>query len=132
MANKVIEITFDVVPMGKARPRLGRHGVYTPARTAKAEKDIKAIALDYVRNHKIQPLKGALKAEIIFYFVKPKSVKNRPFPSIKPDVDNLCKLHIDSLNNILYKDDSQIIDLHAVKLYGHRFQVKMKLEEIEG
>lgn len=39
-------------------------------------------------------------------------------PIVKPDIDNLVKLVGDSLNGIAYKDDSQIVEVMAVKKYG--------------
>lgn len=37
----------------------------------------------------------------------------------RPDVDNLAKFVLDSLNGILYNDDRQVVSLHVMKMYDH-------------
>ncbi|WP_332834903.1 RusA family crossover junction endodeoxyribonuclease [Clostridium perfringens] len=38
-------------------------------------------------------------------------------PTKKPDVDNIAKIILDSLNGVAYKDDSQIVDIRIIKKY---------------
>jgi Holliday junction resolvase RusA-like endonuclease len=38
-------------------------------------------------------------------------------PTTTSDVDNLAKFVLDSLNEILYEDDRQVVSLHAIKMY---------------
>lgn len=43
---------------------------------------------------------------------------NMQFPTKrKHDIDNYCKPVLDSLNGIVYEDDSQIVDLRVTKSY---------------
>ena len=37
----------------------------------------------------------------------------------KPDVDNMAKFVLDSLNGVLYEDDSQVVTLNATKVYDN-------------
>ena len=37
----------------------------------------------------------------------------------KPDVDNLEKFVLDSLNGVLYDGDSQVVTLNATKMYNN-------------
>ena len=67
---------------------------------------------------------------IIFRMKRPKShfVNNRPGPgrlkktappqtsTIRTDVDNLTKFVLDSMNEVLYEDDRQIMSIHVTKL----------------
>ncbi len=39
-------------------------------------------------------------------------------PSIKPDIDNLVKTIFDISNDCLWRDDSQIVELHATQQYS--------------
>jgi Endodeoxyribonuclease RusA len=39
------------------------------------------------------------------------------YPTTSSDVDNLAKFVLDSMNDILYADDRQIVSLHAIKVY---------------
>jgi len=43
------------------------------------------------------------------------------------DLDGICKLILDSMNKVAYKDDSQIIELHAYKKFGKVAQTEIKV-----
>jgi len=81
-------------PVPKARARTVRGHSYTPARTAAAEKAIKALALAAGWT----PLDGPVAVTLHFY------VPDRR----RRDIDNLTKLVLDALNGIAWHDDSQI------------------------
>jgi Holliday junction resolvase RusA-like endonuclease len=51
-------------------------------------------------------------------------------PSVKPDLDNLCKAVLDALNGIAYHDDKQIVELHLSKAYSDHPRTEIKLEEL--
>lgn len=54
----------------------------------------------------------------VFVFERPKSVK-RDAPSVKPDVDKLARALLDAVTDAgVWKDDSQVTDLHVEKVYG--------------
>ena len=36
----------------------------------------------------------------------------------KPDCDNMAKFYLDCMNELIYKDDAQICDLHVKKIYS--------------
>ena len=48
-------------------------------------------------------------------------------PTKKPDLDNVAKIILDSLNKIAYDDDSQIVDLHIRKYYSDNPRVLVSL-----
>lgn len=50
-------------------------------------------------------------------------------PTIKPDVDNIAKVILDSLNGLAYKDDKQIVFCAISKWYGENPRVEVILEE---
>ena len=50
-------------------------------------------------------------------------------PTKKPDLDNIAKAILDSLNGIAYKDDSQIVSLLISKKYSDRPRVEIALKE---
>ena len=79
-----------------------------------------------------QPVAGPVEAVITFYLPRPKghygTGKNAgvlkasapEFPAGVPDVDKLCRSTLDGLKEGgAYLDDSQVVDLHAVKRYAH-------------
>jgi crossover junction endodeoxyribonuclease RusA len=54
-----------------------------------------------------------------FYFQRPASVsKSRAYPSVKPDLDKLCRAVLDALTGILWVDDGQVVRLAARKDYS--------------
>lgn len=54
------------------------------------------------------------------------------YPTKRPDVDNLAKVVCDALNDVAYKDDTQIIDLHILKFYTtQRPRVIVELKRYE-
>ena len=48
----------------------------------------------------------------------------------KPDVDNIAKAILDSLNGLPYKDDNQVAELVVRKEYGLENRIIVELEEI--
>ena len=55
---------------------------------------------------------------VIFYLPRPKSVLDRAYPAVMPDLDKLVRAVGDSLSGVVYVDDSRIISLTAKKLYA--------------
>lgn len=120
-----VAFEFAGPPIGKARPRITRWGAYTPQRTAKHEASIKAAAGQAMAGQK--PLEGPLKGSLIFTMPIPASwpkrkrqdaEEGRIWPTGKPDADNLAKAVMDACNGVVYVDDSQIVALAVVKMYG--------------
>lgn len=63
------------------------------------------------------PWKGPICITLLFFIRRPKS-STRKLPTVKPDLDNLCKGVIDALkNDLLFHDDSQIIEINSGKYY---------------
>lgn len=70
---------------------------------------------------KDQPLKGKIKLVIIFFMPIPKGsskMRDGEWHTKKPDLDNCVKLILDSMNGIVFEDDSQVCMLIAMKGYG--------------
>jgi crossover junction endodeoxyribonuclease RusA len=66
-------------------------------------------------------LDEAVEVSIIFYLPRPKTVQDRQFPTVTPDVDKLARAVLDSLSGVVYTDDARVIRLTAYKLYAdHR------------
>jgi crossover junction endodeoxyribonuclease RusA len=54
--------------------------------------------------------------QIIFAIPKPVSNK-RVRPTTKPDIDKLCRAILDAGTGVIWKDDSQVVSLHAHKVW---------------
>jgi len=54
-----------------------------------------------------------------FHLARPQSVpKKRQTPSVKPDIDKLCRATLDSLSGVLFADDGQVTEIRARKFYA--------------
>jgi crossover junction endodeoxyribonuclease RusA len=66
-----------------------------------------------------EPLLGPVGVEINFVMPKPQSApKGKVFCDKKPDIDKLIRSTFDSMTGVLYKDDSQIVQVKATKVYA--------------
>lgn len=119
-------LDFPIDPVPKGRPRKGRFSVYTPKKTRDAEKDIRTLAR---MQWPYEPLTDALHVQILFIIKRGPSVK-RKHPDCRPDVDNIAKLALDSLNSIVWKDDSQIIKLELEKRYGENGRILLRFAKV--
>ena len=124
--------------IGKGRPRLNLYTgvVYTPTRT----KDYESLVEQYflLKYPRFKVLEGRIKVSIIAYFSIPKTTKkadihemleNNISPTKKPDIDNIVKSILDSMNKFAFKDDNQITKLEVEKKYSLEDKVYVKIEE---
>lgn len=51
-------------------------------------------------------------------------------PTKKPDMDNCLKAIADALNDVAYKDDTQIVDCQVRKFYSEKPRVVIKISQI--
>ena len=123
-------------PIGKARPRLSRYGTYTPQKTKDYEEYVKLCYINKY-NVKLAPTEKPLKAKITAFFEVPTSYSKKKKKELigqphtnKPDIDNIVKIILDSLNGLAYKDDKQIVKLEVEKLYGEEAKVVLEIEEV--
>lgn len=124
-------------PVAKGRPRVTKWGSYTPEKTVNYENLVKYSYIDKYKD--IEVLESALGIEIKFYFQIPKSTskKNRELmlkgellPTKKPDIDNCIKIVTDALNTIAYKDDNQVVVVHAYKYYSDEPRAEVTIKEL--
>ena len=121
--TRTYRIEVPLAPVAKGRPRMTRSGhVYTPPKTAQAEKDVARMARASIGGDGL--LEGPLEVKIRFHMPMPQSWSKRKRDTMdlkahcsKPDLDNLVKLVKDALNGIVWVDDSQVYRLESSKLY---------------
>lgn len=119
-----LTIAIPFAPVAKGRPRMTRQGrAYTPAKTRLAENAIKA----YLMSLGVEPREGPLDVAVFAIMPispswpqkkKADALAGLISPTGKPDLDNICKLVLDAANEILWRDDSQIVKLDLCKAYG--------------
>lgn len=70
----------------------------------------------------------ALRVELSFFL--PRAASNRAIDAIKkPDLDKLARAALDAMTNVVYSDDSQVVELHCFKAYG-KPRVEVRVEEV--
>jgi Holliday junction resolvase RusA-like endonuclease len=50
-------------------------------------------------------------------------------PTKRSDIDNFCKAIFDGMNGIVFVDDSQVVSLHATKVWGMVGLVEVMVQE---
>ena len=133
----VVKFIVLGTPTAKGRPRMTRQGhTYTPQKTVMYEN---LVRLEYQRQcGSFQFDRDALlDVRMIAYYPIPKSVSQKKRQMMadhrmkRPDVDNVCKSILDSLNQIAYHDDAQVVDCQVRKFYGDTPKVVVTIEEIK-
>ena len=125
-------LTFDIPidPVAKGRPRISMHGgTFTPKKTRDFENAVKLYLK--LKNKCKSPISGALSVSIVFHVKRPKSVpaSKRPWPSVKPDLDNLVKGVLDCLNGLVIEDDASVVCLMAEKRYASKGSIWICISE---
>lgn len=137
-------LTFTVLgeTVGQGRPRFSTHGGFVKAYDPKKSREYKT----FVKMLAIQAMgeqgwgyceKEALKLTVTAYMSIPKSKSGKfreaaiaklVFPIKKPDSSNIVKGIEDAMNGVVYKDDSQIVELVVKKYYGDVPMVEVEIE----
>lgn len=130
-------------PVGKGRPRFsvvnGHVNARTPDKTVIYENLVKLAYRDFCKEPMYEA--GApLVIQITAFYGIPKRTSNKKRqdmlfekirPTKKPDIDNLCKVIMDSLNKIAYHDDAQVVKATVCKFYSDYPRVFVQLWTLE-
>jgi Holliday junction resolvase RusA-like endonuclease len=117
MSGALVVITFDGEPVGKARPRLGKGRVYTPAKTAAFETALAWLGKIAMRGRPL--LEGPLRVDVQATFAHE--------PTHKPDADNVLKACCDALEGIVFANDASVVDARVVKVQGTRPSLRIEV-----
>lgn len=139
-----MEVKFTILgePKGKGRPRFCRntgHAI-TPKDTVNYET---LVHMEYVAQCEEFrfPDDAMLDMRIRAYYSIPKSVSKKKRaamitgeirPTKKPDMDNVVKIIADSLNQVAYRDDTQIVDCQCRKFYSDNPRVEVMIKTVES
>ena len=115
-----MKMTLDIEPKPCPRPRFGKCA-YMPAEYVAYKEMIGALVKAKVQG---TPLTDNLKLQITFR--RKFKVQSRRFG----DIDNLVKGVLDSLNGILFVDDSQVVSLMATKIQSASVGIDINIDKI--
>ncbi|ALC92078.1 hypothetical protein AM500_21500 [Bacillus sp. FJAT-18017] len=137
----MIEFTVYGEPVAQGRPRFSsKNGIVTVRDPAKSKDFKHYVKMVASQNKPPQLFEGPLKLEIIVYKATLKSFSKKKLqqaeegklrPITKPDVDNYAKGIKDALKSVVWKDDSQVVDLVVRKYYSQTPRVIVKVTEME-
>jgi Holliday junction resolvase RusA-like endonuclease len=135
-------VTYQVEgnPVGKGRPKFARRGnfvsTYTPTKTRDYEDLIKDAARKAMGSNELleTPVTVAIyiRMEIPKSFSKQKrkdALEGITRPTKKPDCDNVSKCYLDAMNEIVYLDDKQVVNLHVTKVWSEIGAVEVMVRE---
>ena len=128
--TRIREVTFSVpFVIGKARPKVTRHGNYTPAKTRRAEQAIRAAyeqavtdkggTVDDYRSPAHESVSLRIETQRPLPESRRKGISTEP-DTYMPDADNVTKLVMDALNGVAWVDDAQVDELVVSKRYRYR------------
>ena len=128
------QVTFkvDVIPRGKGRARHARRGnfisTYTDSKTRSYEEIINLAAKQAMGAS--DPLEGPVDLFVYASMPVPQSYsKTRSKACLegserhtkKPDIDNIIKSVMDACQKVVFLNDTQVVNLHATKVYGEPY-----------
>ena len=124
--------------IGKGRPRVNTTtGIaYTPTKT----KDWETLSKQYflLKYPRIKPFSNRVFVQIVAHFAIPKQFGKKEkeqilngtlSPTKKPDIDNIAKIVLDSLNGLAFNDDTQVTKIIVEKVYSDEEKISIIIEE---
>ena len=136
----IVSFKVDGNPVGKQRARYVRRGnhisTYTPEKTRTYETLIKESAKQAMGSS--EPLETPVTLYLYIRVCVPKSCTKKRLEAIqngsekpikKPDASNILKSVEDGMNGVVYKDDSQIVNIHVTKVYSSEAGVDICVKE---
>lgn len=136
----MIQFTVYGEPVAQGRPRFSSQGgfvrAYDPAKSKDFKKYVQLVA---AQNRPEQLLTGPIAMKVVIYKSTLKSFSKKKIeaaergdlrPLTKPDVDNYVKGIKDALKSIVWKDDSQVVELHISKYYSSSPRIEISIQEL--
>jgi Holliday junction resolvase RusA-like endonuclease len=124
-------VTFkvDANPVGKQRARYVKRGNFVQAYTPEKTRTYEALIKDAAKQAmgEAEPLETPVSLYLYIRVPIPASATKKRLQAIsdgtekpikKPDASNILKSVEDGMNSVVYKDDSQIVNIHVTKVYS--------------
>ena len=137
------QFVIKLEPMAQSRPRFARRGRGVVAYEKKEMKTWRAECLKLIEEvfETKDLIEGPLKIDATFYIRPPKYIllkkklkerleAEKILCSKKPDIDNYLKALLDSMTGIVFKDDGQVVECSARKLYSLKPRIEFIVKKI--
>lgn len=122
--KEIFNCVFNIKPQSKQSTRFGMGRAYTSSQKLLYVKSLKEKAKRSMEGS-CSPRPLILSVEFVFPHKKKRGLHNK-----RPDIDNLLKPLKDALSGVVYKDDSQVCSINAIKTYGELGKIKVKVFEV--
>jgi len=135
-------VTFNVEgnPVGKQRARYAKRGNFVTAYTPEKTRSYEALIKDAARQAmgSSSPLETPVSLYLYIRVPIPASATKKRLqaiasgdekPTKKPDASNILKSVEDGMNGVVYKDDSQIVNIHVTKVFSSEPGVDICVKE---
>ncbi|WP_411842132.1 RusA family crossover junction endodeoxyribonuclease [Salinicoccus sp. HZC-1] len=140
----MIEFKVEGKAVPQPRPRVyqtasGKSKAVNSRQSVTYKRLVKLAAKNYMNRNRLSIAECPISVYLTFVYTPPKSYTKKKLKAIqdgilmyqkKPDLDNLAKGVLDALNNTVYKDDSQIVELNVKKQYGDKDEVLIQIKEL--
>lgn len=139
----VISFVVPGNPQGKGRPRVGKVGgharMFTPQKTVAYENLIAMAGAEAMQG--CAPLQGPVLLEMAMIHGVPASWSRKRregalagdiMPTVKCDADNCLKAVCDALNGVVWRDDTQVVNVMLTKRYGEVPGVKVRIVPLDA
>ncbi len=135
IGSRVLIFEINTIPKPQKQTKFSSRGAYDPSKQYK--QSLQWQMRPYAPK---EPLHGPVKVHINFYMPIPKSatksVKKQMIngvcvPVKRPDIDNMAYTVTNAMKELVYEDDSQIIDLVISKRYAEVPKIVVKVIELD-
>ena len=109
-------LLIDAIP--QERPRFKNGKCYDPPRSRLFKREVGYLVKALWKDTPL--IEGKVKLDVTFYRAK-----------INCDVDNLVKALMDALQGICYKNDMQVVELHALKCCDETPRIELDIIPIK-
>lgn len=138
----MIQFTVYGEPVAQGRPRASTAGgfvkLYDPAKSRDYKDYVRLAASEHAPS---ALLEGPIGMMVTVYRSMPKYLSKYPnkaaaaergeiLPTTKPDTDNYLKGVKDALKGVIWKDDSQVVEVFARKRYSARPRIEVKIKDL--
>lgn len=130
------KLTFDITPVPASRPRVSAHGTYYLPTYTQFKADMERLLMGKRKNM----FTLAIRTEITFWIPirashsqKGKEAMDGTYCISNMDLDNLEKALYDSMNDVVYEDDKQIVEHTTRKRWinAKRGKIEVEIEDVE-
>lgn len=137
------KIVINLKPMAQSRPRFARRGRGVVAYEKKEMKIWRSECSKLIKEafELKELIESRLTIDVTFYIQPPKYIHSKKklkekleaeeiFCGKKPDIDNYLKSLLDSMTGVVFKDDGQVVECRARKLYSLKPRIEFEIKEI--